>query len=125
MQSPSHNASAHLGTVHSRYLGSWSLLQGPEEEVKRKRKKEKPSSESRKIGVLLKREKDTREVDGERDRVGKEKRTLGFRKYYLVSTDNDTLASYLRPSSIINPTHQSRYPDPTVATADRDVSLSR
>lgn len=70
-------------------------------------------------------ERHEREVDGERDRVGKEKRTLGFRKYYLVSTDNDTLASYLRPSSIINPTHQSRYPDPTVATADRDVSLSR
>lgn len=57
--------------------------------------------------------------------VGKEKRTLRVRKYYLVSTDNDTLASYLRPSSIINPTHQSRYLDPTAATADRDVSLSR
>jgi len=55
---------------------------------------------------------------------GEEKRILGFREYYLVSVDNDTSASYLRPSSIINPTHQSRYPDPTVATADRDVSLS-
>ncbi|EZA49183.1 hypothetical protein X777_12592 [Ooceraea biroi] len=60
----------------------------------------------------------------ERDLPGEEKRTLGFREYYLVSMDNDTSASYLRPSSIINPTHQSRYPDATAATADRNVSLS-
>lgn len=48
-----------------------------------------------------------------------------FRKYYLVSADNDTSVSFLRPSSIINLTHQSRYPDPMAATTNRDVSLSR
>lgn len=54
-----------------------------------------------------------------------EKRTLSFREYYLVSAGNDTSVSFLWPSSIINLTHQSRYSDPMVATADRDVSLSR
>lgn len=110
MQSLSHNASSHVQCIVV------ILVVGPSFKGRqaRRRGKEKGRGtilELRKIEVLSRREEEKRKVDGEKDLVRKEKRTLSFRKYYLVSTDNDTLASYLRPSSIINPTHQSRYPD--------------
>jgi len=106
-------------------LVSSSKSVGPEEEGERERKRSHSRIKENR-SAIEKREREKKGRWGERDLVGKEKRTLGFRKYYLVSTDNDTLATYLRPSSIINPTHQSRYSDPTTAaTADRDVSLSR
>lgn len=89
---------------------------------RRKRERERERERVRrgegrgKCGVSTREEKD--------EQRGKENPWL-FRKYYPVSADNDTSVSFLRPSSIINRTHQSRYPDPMAATTNRDVSLSR
>lgn len=35
-----------------------------------------------------------------REKEGREERALGFREYYLVSTDNDTSASFYSPHQL-------------------------